>query len=343
MKLNFEQIKSATLGAVQIKELDGYINFSRFTSEQISLYSNQEKPRKTITHPEIRIHSTAGIKLRFRTNSKTLSISALFSPCFCRGTYSMDVFEKDKLLGRMSNIDELPDFNFVGWGERDEERTQTFTLSEGDKEITIYFPYSSQAKIKEISLDDGSYLSPIKPDKILLAFGDSITHGYDTLISSNSYANKLADMLGYQIYNKAVGGEICFPELAKTKDDFTPDLITVAYGTNDWANITSDEFENNYREFLSNLTSTYPTTKIFTLAPIWRKEILTQEKVFGDFRLVNEIIEKLTLNYENVYHIDCFDFIPKDSKYFSDGRLHPNDSGFEYYAKKLYYKIIKLI
>ena len=84
----------------------------------------------------------------------------------------------------------------------------------------------------------------------------------------------------------------------------------------------------NCDEFYNNLTTTYPKTKIFALTPIWRKEILTEQKIFGDFSLVKDLIVKITEKYKNVTVIDCFDFIPHDSKFFSDGRLHPNDLGF---------------
>ena len=46
---------------------------------------------------------------------------------------------------------------------------------------------------------------------------------------------RLADALGAEEVNKAIGGECFFPELAATKEDFQPEYITVAYGTNDWS------------------------------------------------------------------------------------------------------------
>ena len=38
---------------------------------------------------------------------------------------------------------------------------------------------------------------------------------------------------------------------------------------------------------------------------------------------------------EDVTVIRGYDFIPKDTGYFADSRLHPNDKGFEKYFEKL--------
>ena len=43
MKLNFEQIKSITAGAVRMTEEDGAIRFFRFNEEQTELYRNVRK------------------------------------------------------------------------------------------------------------------------------------------------------------------------------------------------------------------------------------------------------------------------------------------------------------
>lgn len=60
---------------------------------------------------------------------------------------------------------------------------------------------------------------------------------------------RLADALGAEEVNKAIGGECFFPELAATKEDFQPEYITVAYGTNDWSRKLAEEFQTNCRAF----------------------------------------------------------------------------------------------
>ena len=217
-----------------------------------------------------------------------------------------------------------------------------FALGDGDKEVCVYLPWSVCPAVDEISLDDGAYVVPVKPDKKLLAFGDSITQGYDALRSSMRYTSLLADKLQAEEFNKGIGGEIFFPALAQTKDDISPDYITVAYGTNDWSKETEEDFKVRCREFYVALSNHYPQAKIFAITPIWRKDY-QGERAFGPFELVEQDIRAAVADLHNVTVISGFDFVPKDESYFSDLRLHPNDKGFEYYSDNLYSEICKVL
>jgi len=145
-------------------------------------------------------------------------------------------------------------------------------------------------------------------------------------------------MLGAEELNKAIGGEAFFPELAKLKDSFEPDYITVAYGTNDWANVEKELIIENCKGFYENLSVNYPNIKIFAITPIWRKEMY-EEKPGGKFEEIEDIIRNCTKELKNVTVVSGFDFVPQDEKYYADLRLHPNDDGFQLYAENLYNKI----
>ena len=107
----------------------------------------------------------------------------------------------------------------------------------------------------------------------MLAFGDSITHGYDTLHPSGRYAAKLAERLEAEEFNKGIGGEKFFSELASLKEPFVPDYITIEYGSNDWNRIDEETFKYNSRAFYENIVRNYPNSKIFTITPLWRKDM----------------------------------------------------------------------
>jgi len=171
-------------------------------------------------------------------------------------------------------------------------------------------------------------------------FGDSITQGYDALHPSNRYIAKIADKLGAEEFNKAIGGEMFFPELAALKESFEPDYILVSYGTNDWSHRDAETFKAKCKGFYENLAGNYPNSKIFAVTPIWRKDI-TEEKPFGDFETVDLLIRNAVKDCKNISVISGFDFVPKDEKYFADLRLHPNDEGFKHYAENLYNAIRK--
>ena len=106
----------------------------------------------------------------------------------------------------------------------------------------------------------------------LLLFGDSITQGYDSADPARSYASRLTDALCAEGINKGIGGERFYPALATLRDDFLPDYITVAYGTNDWSSSAPEVFQTDCRAFYENLRALYPDVKIFAMRPLWRPD-----------------------------------------------------------------------
>ena len=331
MKLTFEQIKAIVCGAVRAEENDGIIRLYRFTEEQDRLYKTQ---RDEGLH--MKTFASAGMKLSFRTNSESFFMKVKHTAGSSRTFFSYDVFVNGEKVGSIDNFShaDVPE-NYLEYAFDLSEVSKKIQLGKGEKTVKVYFPWSVTPEISEISLDDGAFVEAVKSDKKLLAFGDSITQGYDALNSSNRYMARLCDKLGADEYNKAIGAEVFFPALAELKDDICPDYITVAYGTNDWSKTSREEFEANAAAFYKSLRKQYPTSKIFAIAPIWRKDY-KDYRPFGNFEDVYTIIKKIADILDNTYYISAFDFVPKDEKYYSDLRLHPNDEGFKHYADNLY-------
>lgn len=337
MKLNLEQVKGITLGAVRVEEDPAGFHFYRFTPEQTELFRQRRDDfyRKTFC--------PAGVQLRFKTNSKTLSLKADFSYEEVRWYYAIDVFVDGKMLDSVNNYAgaDIRGDNTKMELPLDEQEVQ-YTLDEGEKEIRIYLPWSVQTVIREITLDDGATLIPVKAKKKLLCFGDSITHGYDTLHPSSRHAAHLAELLDAEEHNKAIGGDKFFPELAKTREDFEPDYIMVAFGTNDWYCLPRKFAEDCCRAFYKNISTTYPNARIFALTPIWRAD-LEEQTEFGSFFDVEKMIRDAVADLENVTVICGFDFVPHDAELYTDLRLHPNDDGAAHYFKNLSAQIAKHI
>ncbi len=333
MKLTLKQIKEITTGAARVEEQDGAVRFYRFTKEQEELYKVTSENFYTKTF------SAAGIKLSFKTDSKKMFLKVLTSPGSSRKYFSFDVFVDGKAIGYIDNFSDTA-------LEKDYTKTQlplgefekTFELGDGIKDVCVHFPWSMCAELSDISLDEGALVESVKQEKKLLAFGDSITHGYDALRPSNRYIAKLADALGAEEFNKGIGGERFFPDLAALKEDFVPDYITVAYGTNDWNKSDEGTFKENCKAFYTNLANNYPNSRIFSITPIWRKD-MNEKRQFGDFEKIEAHIRHAVKDFENITVISGFDFVPKEENYFADLTLHPNDNGFEHYFENLYSEI----
>ena len=333
MELTLSQTKDCTSGAVRIQPESDGVHFYRFTQEQEDLYKIRKEDFYNKTF------YTSGIQMRFATNSRSLSLKVDVSYIASRSYFSFEIFKDNQRIETIQNFDQADGReSYIGVQLPMGAYETQVDLGEGNKEIRILFPWSMKVALKAITLEDGASFQPIRYQKKLLAFGDSITQGYDALYPSNKYITRLAEFLQMEECNKAIGGEIFFPSLAATKEAFTPDLITVAYGTNDWRCVTQDKFRENCDGFFHNLCQNYPDTKILAIAPIWRKDT-DQDVDFDNFTDVEAEIRQVVSKYSQVTLISGYDFVPKDSLYFADLRLHPNDRGFDFYYENLIHAI----
>ncbi len=332
MKLSVEKIREISTGAVRVFEENGAVELSRFSKDESELYKSK--------NPDHYMKSLAssGMRLSFKTDSETLFICAEMSLGSSRKYFSFDVFVNGKCIGHLDNFSDVklpPLFSVVKLPLG--EYSKKFELGKGVKEVTVYLPWSTKTSIKEISVDDGAFVEAVKRDKKLIAYGDSITQGYDALRPSNRYVARLCDAIGAEETNKAIGGECFYPSLAALACGEEPDIVTVSYGTNDWNYLTLEKFKERSREFFENIRKSYPNAKIFAISPIWRKDGV-EERPFGKFETVHGHIGEAVegLGIELVYG---YDLVPEDPSLFGDLRLHPRDEGFEYYANNLLKKL----
>lgn len=320
MKLTFEEIRNITKGSVRIEEIDGRINFFRFTKEQENMYAEVSENFWG------KSFATAGVRLEFITSSRSIALEIYASTASSRTYFNHDIYVNGELkyiLG--SDTKDAPDGTVQLKGEYD--------LGEGEKTVKIYFPWSANSRLVSLELDDGASVIPIMHKLKMISFGDSITHGYDAVNPSLAYTSLVADAFDAEMINKGIGREVFRPALSAIRDSFEPDIITVAYGTNEWSLRTAEQFCKESEEFYSNLSTLYPNSRIFALTPIWRGDILKIKTPIGAFENITKQLEKIVSSLPNVTLIDCIDFVPHEAKMFSPDILHPNILGFSYYAK----------
>ncbi len=328
MQLSFNDIKKITFGAVCITENDGLIEFNRFTEKQKQAY---------LTHRTIALHGkvncTSSIRFSFITDATVFKMEYQLINASSRNFAYFDVMVDGELIGHFGSD------NFT-----QEESVYETLLKNGKKHVEVYFPFSANVKIKSIELLGGSILEPKKRKYTMIAYGDSITQGYDATYSSQAYVNKLACYLDADLFNKAIAGDTFFPELLENKDVIVPDIVTVAYGTNDWTKCSYEEFKFNLNAFFELLYENHRESKIIVITPVWRDDIETRFPPINiSFNELRERIKKVALSYDNITVIDGDNLIPPDLNLFRDKHLHPNDEGFSYYSKNLIEKVNKAL
>lgn len=333
MQLSIEQIRSVTWGAVRYTEESDGITFHRFTQAQHDMYEkkSQEFFDKSKT--------STGVRLCFKTDSKSLYLNTTVTNSRNRTYFSFDVFADDNLIGCLDNYSdrELPrDYSEISFPCGTFEKT--FDLGEGVKTVTVHLPWNKITKIHQLALDDGAFIEPVRRNKKMLVFGDSITQGFDALRTSGRYIGRLADALDAEEFNKSIGGERYCPDLAALRDDFTPDYIVVAYGTNDFSSTSKEVFYPNSKAFYEQLQKNYPGVKTFVITPIWRVNYDMQTK-FDSFFEIDTAIHNTVAHMDNVTVISGFDLVPHSVDYFGDYGLHPNLDGHDHYFKNLWKQI----
>jgi hypothetical protein len=333
MKLELQTLRAITLGAEEITlEADGF-HFHRFSAAQRELYvkSNSEDfYRKTF--------ATSGIRMQFRTDSRKLKLTVSSISASSRSYFALDVFVNGAMIGSIDNLTEDMPLDYTLAELPLDTCTKEFSLGEGMKDVCIFLPWSVCAVIRELEMDEGATIISVRPKNKLLAFGDSITQGYDAKHPSNKYITRLALALDAEECNKAIGGEEFYPPMAEAENGSAPDYIVVAYGTNDWSHSTRERLTERCRGFYKTLSDIYPSAKMFALTPIWRED-WQLEKPVGPFHDVETIIREAVSDLPNVTVIRGFDHVPKDIGFFADLRLHPNDAGFGHYFRNLLEKL----
>ena len=323
MKLSLEQMRSITQGIQSAEYVDGMCLFSRFTKDEADCIGS------------FNVRYPAGVQLKFKTDGEILRMRVYAQGSDIRQYFSFDIFENDKLIGCIKNIEESEAVgNYASKKYKSGDFEGEFKLGKGEKNLRIVLPHSAFAGIYEIELENATFVIPVKPHKTLVAYGDSITQGYDSVHPSNTYAMRLAEYLGAELYNKGIGGAQFIPRLAGLADGLTPDLVTVAYGTNDWNCVTKDVFRANAEGFFENIVNKYPDTPIIAFSPIWRKDF-DREMPFGKFNEVEEVIKEVCGKFESVKFVSGIDLVEHREDLFGDLNLHPNDKGFEYYFKNI--------
>ncbi len=328
MFLSIEQMKKIVRGVSRIEQTEGRFCLLRFTEAQARTYldgGNTDFYNKTF--------ATAGVRLALRTDSRKLDFDFHRFPGGSSRLFAdFDLYENGQMTAHLSFDQAQAERNHVH-----------FDLCEGEKDVEVYLPFSVHIQLANVELDDGAALKGLFRKHSLLSFGDSITHGYDARYPSLSYANTLARLLDADILNKGIGAEGFCPQLLATREEVSPDYITVAYGTNDWKHRKKSDVIKLATAFYRRISESYPGAKIFAITPICRLDNDQPATCDGPCSEMDALLRECAAGIVNITVLNGWKYIPALPEFFSDAYLHPNDLGFAVYAQNLYRDIQKMI
>ncbi len=305
MQLSFEQINTLVVGAVEIWEEENGLHFGKCTKEQILAWKEIDPTLFNNAIP------TTGVRLDFHTDSDYVKMLL-----GADGKYEIKI---DGVLKEQYICTE-------------KNREITIVLGERGKEKHVVFSLPSHLRagvILGIEIADGSYVKKHAFDRKILFVGDSITQGYKAVYDMCSYAYQISDYLNADSVIQGIGGSFFAPSTV-LPTGYQPNIVFVAYGTNDFTRLkTIVELEKNAESYISKLQSLYADAKFFVISPIWRMDE-HQTREMGEFKACCDCI-KLVAKRLGAEIIDGDTLIPHFSEFMADD-LHPNDLGFTAYA-----------
>lgn len=314
MILTNEELKKIWFGAYEFEEKDGYLKANQYSKPQMEYFNS------ALEMWAERCDASTAKTFEFITDASEVSFDYKIIWKCSEDTVDLYV---DGLCHKIFYIKDMG-----------EKGTLRFSLPEGTHKVVIYLAVDATMLIKDFSIDS-SYEVPVKKTKVLW-LGDSITQGYGSLRSSESYVSITNRTFDFDIINQGIGGYIYDSKSLMKMPGYDPDMIVVSMGTNQYGDKTMDAVEEYYKV----LTDIYGTEiPIICITPIWRGDNIEALPVFYRFC---ENIKAVVSKYPNIKVIDGLYLVPHLEEYYTDN-LHPNLLGTEIYAANLVKEMKKLI
>ena len=293
----------------------------RYTKKQCAFYD-------TITYGIImgdKARMSAGITLEFDTDATELTLVWQIAGGYPANTKdrgsSLDLFVDGTLMEQHMITCE--------WHETQHE---VFSLRAGKKRVKVMLPHTYIFALEDIILNDGATLTSVpQREKKLLMMGDSITQGIGAQFACTGYAMQTGLGLDCECVNQSIAA-VRFESEGLDNDGFTPDVITVALGTNDWSGWADRaEYDERAGRFMARMNELYPNVPVYYLSPVKRcRGEADREEMYAEAEL-KDVLARLCAAYPQMQVVDGWKLMPHTNAFFSDG-LHPNDLGMTVYA-----------
>lgn len=276
----------------------------------------------------------AGVRLRFRTDTINLGISATtgtykLAPSPPIALIGMDVYSDGRYLGSA-----LPDDKMVL------EKKFALGAEKAMHDVEIYLPIGAPTVVKEITLDLGAKLeagSAYSQEKPIVYYGSSITQGAQSSNPGVAFPCFIGRWLNMDFVNLGFSGNgLGEPALASAVAEIDASVYVVDY----WANPPPEVYEKTFPEFIAIIRAKHTETPIVVTGPYYNPSEVFGSRM-GQYQLEKRkliprlVQEKQKAGDKNIHYVDGFDLIsPEQADALSDAR-HANSYGMFLYARGL--------
>jgi hypothetical protein len=206
--------------------------------------------------------------------------------------------------------------------------------------VRVLLPYDMPTDLLAIEGDVAPPAPRQTPQRRLLAYGSSITHGGSALAPSATYAMRVARALGYDLLNLGFAGSAQLePELAHyLADELAWDAALLELGVNVLDRWSADRFADAARRFVAIVAGAG--------RPLLVTDILTcAEDLAGDPKLAAfraAVAGAVTATLARAIYVAGGELLP-DAALLSADLLHPSAAGMELIADELHWRLAALL
>lgn len=226
---------------------------------------------------------TSGVRLEFRTTSRTLGLTVLATGLQmlpdARRTVAFDLLADGVFIeraivqsGRTVVVDATRVPHAVSLSPGEPCHILFAPLPPGASRIEIWLPQSALSELHSLQIEDGADLDVIASRRPRwIHYGSSISHGMDAEGPSGTWPAVSAQILGLDLHNLGFAGQ-CHLDgfVARAIRDSRPDLISLKLGVNvvNLDSMRERAFAPAVHAFLDTLRDGLPETPILILSPI---------------------------------------------------------------------------
>ncbi len=277
----------------------------------------------------------SGGRVRFRTNSKGLSLRAE-NPAFSNMHHMASVGE--------NGFDLYVDGQYRSsvWPDAQGKIQANWTLGSEAlvRDVEIYLPLYKSVSIQEVSVDDGAKLlapSPYRVVRPVVYYGSSITQGGCASNAGGTYQAILERRLNADFINLGFSGSgLGEIQLAQAINELDPSAIVLDF----WANPSLELYRQNLPPFISKLRERFPQLPILVISPFYFPGEASNPKLAEQQRQKRTFARDLVRQRQgagdaHVYWVDGLAMLSaKQTDGLVDG-VHPNSLGFFHCANGL--------
>jgi len=179
--------------------------------------------------------------------------------------------------------------------------------------------------------DSGTSIKPFNQESVVLAFGDSLTHGTGAS-TGQSYPDVLSELLGRQVINVGIPGEVSasgLKRLPSVLEEYKPTLVILCHGGNDFLRKLDQATTSGNLDAMVTLISSRGADVVLVGVPKFGFGLQVPE-------LYSQIADKYTIPLQKEILVDLL----ADNSMKSDV-IHPNATGYKLMAEAIYELINK--